>query len=104
MSADGFVVRHNGRFEINGPLVFSTVAEFIDETPTWLEAAGASGVTIDLKQVSKADSAGLALMVEWLRLAREAKCTLQFVNIPEQLHRLIRISGLENLFPLKQKI
>ncbi|GMR03793.1 MAG: hypothetical protein BMS9Abin22_297 [Gammaproteobacteria bacterium] len=94
---DGFVARHDGTFAISGLLTFETVPEFLSRTSTWL-SSGPEMITIDMKNVSKADSAGLALMVEWLRQAREAKRRIRFVNIPEQLNHLIRVSGLQRAF------
>lgn len=98
--ADGFVARHDGTFAINGLLTFETVPEFLNRTSTWL-SSDSEMITIDMKNVSKADSAGLALMVEWLRQAREAKRRIRFVNIPEQLNHLIRVSGLQQAFATK---
>lgn len=100
MSEGSFVNRPDGTFELKGPLTFATVPQLIAHGAAWREARAAEDITIDMGQISKADSAGLALMVEWLRLGRETGSALRFVNIPEQLRRLIRVSGLENLFPL----
>lgn len=101
MSEESFVTRRDGTFELKGPLTFATVPQLIERGAAWREAGLSEEITIDLGQVSRADSAGLALMVEWQRLARENQHTLRFVNIPEQLRRLIRVSALENLFPLQ---
>ncbi len=98
--AGGFVTRRDGTFAINGLLTFETVPEFLGYTSTWLNS-DSDTITIDMKNVSKADSAGLALMVEWLRRAREAKRCIRFVNIPEQLNHLIRVSGLQQTFATK---
>jgi phospholipid transport system transporter-binding protein len=50
--------------------------------------------------VSRADSAGLALLVEWQRLARRAGRELRFTDIPEQVQSLIHVSGLSQAFGL----
>ena len=52
-------------------------------------------MVIDLAQVERADSAGLALMIEWLKRARDAGCRLEFANIPDQVQTLIRVNGLQ---------
>jgi phospholipid transport system transporter-binding protein len=51
--------------------------------------------------VTLTDSAGLALMIEWLQLARAAKHEIVFTNIPEQMRDLIRVNGLTQVFQLK---
>lgn len=50
--------------------------------------------------VTQADSAGLALMIEWLQMARDGKRELVFANIPEQVSELIRVNGLQQMFGL----
>ncbi|MCK7579441.1 MAG: STAS domain-containing protein [Chromatiales bacterium] len=54
---------------------------------------------IDLAQVERADSAGLALMIEWLKRAQVAGCKLRFANIPVQVQTLIRVNGLQAALP-----
>ena len=53
-----------------------------------------------LKGVTRADSAGLALLLEWLRRSERAGCSISFVNVPEQLMSIARICGLEGILPL----
>jgi phospholipid transport system transporter-binding protein len=56
-----------------------------------------SSLEIDLAQVSEADSAGLALLIEWVRVAKDAKQQLAFHNVPGQIGALARISEVEDL-------
>ena len=57
-------------------------------------------VTIDMQGISLADSAGLALMIEWLQRARATRREIVFANIPEQVRQLIRVNGLTQVFGL----
>lgn len=62
--------------------------------------AGAQGkVNIDLAAVSRSDSAGLALLIAWLRLAQAQKFEIHFDNLPEQMRQIARVSELEPLLP-----
>ncbi len=79
---------------VSGALTFDSVPALYNDSKGWF-AAG-SELVIDLVQVERADSAGLALMVEWLRLARLADCRLRFANIPVQVQTLIRVNGLQD--------
>ncbi len=58
--------------------------------------AGRAAV-IDLAGVTASDSAGLALLIEWLRVAKAASRSLRFENIPSQLQQLARLSEVEEL-------
>jgi phospholipid transport system transporter-binding protein len=98
MTEGSFMTRSDGTFAIQGELTFSTVPDLLGQSKKWL-AAGHEAVTINLENVAKADSAGLALMIEWLHLARTADREIHFVNIPVQLNDLIRLNGLKNTFP-----
>lgn len=78
---------------VSGPLTFYSVPSIFAASGKWF--AG-SALTIDLKQVTQADSAGLALLIEWLRQARKANVSLTFANIPPQMQVLIRVNGLQD--------
>jgi len=80
---------------VSGMLTFDTVPEALVRTAAWVAGAVAA---VDLANVERADTAGLALMVEWLRLARAAGRTLRFVKIPDQVRAIIRVNGLSRAF------
>ncbi len=56
-----------------------------------------SECTIDLSQVTEADSAGLAVLVEWLATARIRHTTIHYQAIPAQILAVARISDLDEL-------
>ena len=81
---------------VSGALTFETVPNLYKESAVWFEGTG--NLTLDLAQVTNTDSAGLALLVEWLRRARDAKRSLSFTNIPAQVQTLMRINNLQDAF------
>lgn len=83
-----------GRYSVSGPMTFDTVHTLIALPPT--DHSGP--ITVDLGGVPRADSAGLALMLEWLRQARQDNRTLTFTHVPARLQDLIAVSGLSALF------
>ena len=60
---------------------------------------GDSDITIDLGAVSRSDSAGLALLVEWWKKAQARGITLHFSQLPDQLLEIARISDLLPILP-----
>jgi len=82
---------------VAGALTFETVPRLYQNSSSWFTGAG--DLTIDLAQVERADSAGLALLIEWLRRARAANRSLRFANIPVPVQTLIRINGLQDALP-----
>ncbi len=88
-----------GRFRLDGDLTFATV------TSVWRQSrrhlAGLSGpIVIDLAGVLQADSAALALLVEWLRLARQRDLQLTFAHLPEPLIPMVRAYDLDTVLPI----
>lgn len=83
----------DGVFAVSGMLTFDTVPDVFDQSLAWLQKANGS-LTVDLKEVERADSAGLALLVEWLRRARARGADVKFANVPEQMQSLARVNGL----------
>lgn len=78
------------RFQINGPLVFETVASLVRALPDDVD-----NLYIDLSKVTEADSSALALFLEWQREAESRRIKLKFINWPESLRSLLDLYCLE---------
>ena len=82
-----------GDFVVNGDLTFATIGI---KTLKSFDFSGISKqISIDLTDVASTDSAGLALMIEWIKYARHHRLHIVFKNIPEQLLNLAKLSGLD---------
>lgn len=92
-----------GRFRVSGELVFDTVPELL-ESGRALLGAGTGSIVLDLQGVTRADSAGLALLVEWLRMARRDHRELTFHNMPAKLLAMAGVSGLDDVLPVADGI
>lgn len=85
----------NGRFKVHGALNADTVTDLLERSKAAFR--GVTELDLDLSGVPEGDSAGLALLIEWLRLAKQQKQKLRFSNIPVQIAALARISEVETL-------
>jgi phospholipid transport system transporter-binding protein len=56
-------------------------------------------VLVDLSDVTRMDSAGLALLVEWQGQARRLNTTLRFHNIPAGIAAIAEVYGLDAVLP-----
>ncbi len=90
----------SGRFRVTGELTFSTVPLLAARSDGLPAFPVGETVEIDLGGVERADSAGLALLTEWLRRARAGGCAIRFSQVPEQMLAIARISGLGAILPL----
>ena len=78
-----------------GSLHFTTVSALLS---AGAEAIGRNEAgVIDLGGVTASDSAGLALLIEWLSVAKVANRALRYENVPCQLQQLARLSEVEHL-------
>ncbi len=88
------------QYELSGELSFQSVPDLSGQIATLLQQD--TELVIRLDKVSRADSAGVAMLLEWLRLARQQGKSLQFVDIPEQMLAIVRVSGLDSILPLSR--
>ena len=52
---------------------------------------------IDLAKIHTVDSAGVAVLLAWLRYATQQKKILSLENLPAKLKGMIQLSNLENV-------
>lgn len=55
---------------------------------------------VNLQQVTRIDTAGLAWLFYLLEQASHNNCQLTFSNIPAKLHKLISLSGVDGFLPI----
>lgn len=90
----------DGRVRVDGDLDFDTVPRLLGSTAGMFAQPGPR-LTVDLSGVHQTMSVGLALLVEWLRVARRADKSITFINVPPQLLAMARVSGLETILALE---
>lgn len=83
-----------GHFAVDGDLTFLTIDKDTVKSLAFLSSA--KEITVDLSRVANTDSAGLALMIEWIRYAGSKRTLLRFKKIPKQLLNLAKLSGLDD--------
>jgi phospholipid transport system transporter-binding protein len=84
-----------GRFRVSGVLDATTATNVLEQSESRFSEA--SNIDVDLGGVGESDSAGLALLIEWLRAARQSGKKIHFANVPAQIEALARISEVEDL-------
>ena len=92
------VEKADGSWLLQGELGYMSVPSVLQHAG--VNMLGKEQITVDLKGVTRADSAGLALLVEWLRESESAGNSIEFVNVPAQLLSIARVCGLEEILSL----
>jgi len=86
-----------GEVRIKGPLTFATVLTALKAGSLLVQ--GSKTLRFNLSEVGKADGSGVALLVEWARLARGLGVDLKYTNIPEPIMAIIRVGGVQDMVP-----
>lgn len=85
---------------VSGVLDFDTVQALQAEGVQWVKAQAPAEFTLDLSAVTYSSSAGLALLLDWLRTARQNNKHPHLRDMPADMLALARVSGLEGILPL----
>jgi len=100
MSKTGLKIQDNGQFAFIGELSFTNVDDLSEETGQAILQADTDCV-VDLQQVSRVDSAGLALLIHLLRLAKQQGKSIRFLNAPKQLLAVAKFNGVDTLLAIE---
>jgi phospholipid transport system transporter-binding protein len=86
--------------QITGALTFDTATDCLSRGQEWLKNQTTQDCYFDLREVTQSDSAGVAVLVEWVRFAKQQNRILRFKNLPPQLFTIIQVSGLDTVLPI----
>jgi phospholipid transport system transporter-binding protein len=91
------VAQSDGALTACGPLTFKGARAARQLGLKALAGATRQDLQIDCAQVTAVDSAGLAVLLDWLAAAKRSGRSLRFAHLPEGLLALGRISEVEQL-------
>ena len=94
MSKMGIAIQQ-GRLIVSGDLDYSTVMLLWNQSLPLIQSL--NELKFDLTEVSSSSSAGLALLIEWIKYAKRTKKPIQFINIPEKLKSIISAAGIDGV-------
>ena len=87
------------RFHVQGDMTFSNVKDLFRYSNELFSSL--QEFEVDLSQVDHADSAGLALVLEWKAQAAERNATVVFTGIPESMVSIARLCQVESLLEVQ---
>jgi phospholipid transport system transporter-binding protein len=89
-----------GGYALQGELTYATASAALKATDRVFKN-GATALRFDLGGIVRSDSAGVALLIEWLRGAERSGAALSFARLPENLRAIARVSGVAEFLPLE---
>ena len=84
-----------GRFALTGEMTFETAERNLLASEEPFEQH--TRIEVDLEGVTKADSAGLALLLEWITWANHTVREIRFLSMPERILAIARTTEVEQL-------
>lgn len=85
------------RLRVAGPMVIDA-ASVLKRDGDQAVAGGAA--IIDLAGVTDADSSAVAVLLSWVRVARERRTAIGIINPPDSIRSLAALYGVSDLLPL----
>ncbi|HED34031.1 MAG TPA: STAS domain-containing protein [Gammaproteobacteria bacterium] len=89
--------QHKAQVKLSGELNFESVADLLNNTQISFENGD---VEVDLSEISRFNSASLALLVEWLKIAQKKGVQIKYHSVPEQLMVIAQAYGIDHELPL----
>ncbi len=90
------IARDGNLLRVTTAMTMETVGPLLDAGTALFNSGEAE---IDLSAVQDVDSAALALMFEWMRLAQASTTTVFFSNLPQPLISLATLYGVLDMIP-----
>src|SRR4051812_46376171 len=87
----------SGRIVVTGELTFATARDARQLGVLVFESSRADRIVVDCAGVTRADSAGLAVLLDWLSWGRRRSRTVSLENLPGALLAIARISEVDGL-------
>ena len=88
---------HNNAFLISGDLGFCNVMHIYERSLSQVQRC--HELNFDFAQVTSSNSAGLALIIEWLKCAKQHNKPINFTNLSPDLLAIAKAAGIDNLIP-----
>jgi len=85
----------DGKFSVTGRMTFGTAGKILRESEAQFEEH--TLLDVDLSGVTDTDSAGLALMLEWITWANHTVREIRFSGTPEKIDAIARVTEVDEL-------
>lgn len=84
-----------GKFSLNGRMTFATAGQILRRSEELFE--GHTRIEVSLAGVTASDSAGLALLLEWITWANHTVREISFTDVPEKLTAIAKVTEVDSL-------
>jgi len=100
MTASRVIRQSDQLLQVFGCIGFDNALELKQQGERLINKA-AEHCEIDFSGVTDAGSAALTLLFSWLRHAANLRKTVEFINLPDDLLGVAKVSGVDQILSLK---
>jgi len=86
----------NNQFFISGELNFSNVMSIYNKSLAQVQQC--PECIFDFSELQSSDSAGLALIIEWIKLSRKINKPVRFVHLSQDIMSIAKAAGIDGMF------
>ena len=84
-----------GKFALSGDMTFETAASILRDSETPFEEH--TLIEVDLSGITESDSAGLALLLEWITWANHTVREIRFTAMPDIIDAIAKVTEVDHL-------
>jgi len=84
-----------GKFALSGQMTFDTAANILTDSEKPFEEH--TLIEVDLSAITESDSAGLALLLEWITWANHTVREIRFTGMPEIIDAIAKVTEVDHL-------
>lgn len=84
-----------GKFAVSGDMTFDTAEKILKASENLFDEH--TQIDVDLSEITASDSAGLALLLEWVTWANHSVREIRFTKMPEKILAIARTTEVEAL-------
>lgn len=100
MAGNAALAIDGATLSVAGVLDFDSVVSLQAQGQQWIETTAPTQFTLDLTAVQYSSSAGLALLLDWMRAAATSGKQVRLSGMPTDMSALAHVSGLEDILAL----
>lgn len=90
------IIAENHHLVVTGDLQFSNVMSVYQKSLSLISPSGE--LVFDFSRLQSSDSSGLALIMEWIRLARKQKRKISFIHLSKDIMSIAKAAGIDGMF------
>ena len=95
MSDYDLVDESGGRFALKGRMTFGTVGQILRDSEDLFDEH--TRIEVSLAGVTHSDSAGLALLLEWITWANHTVREISFTEVPDKINAIAKVTEVDSL-------